>query len=528
MTDIVLTTLNARYWHTAFGLRCLLANMGELTERTVIREFSIGDSLIEVASDLLEHDPQIIGIGVYIWNVRQVAELVGHLRSIDPSVVIVLGGPEVSHETEQQDVVRQADYVVTGEADLAFASLCRRLLQGDRPQERIVAAPLPDLTDLVLPYHLYTDEDIAHRVIYVEASRGCPFTCEFCLSALDVPVRQADPDAFLKAMTDLLNRGARRFKFVDRTFNLNLKTSRRILEFFLQRQTDGLFVHFEMIPDRLPEALREIIARFPPGMLQFEIGVQTFNPQVSERISRRQNLTALEDNFRFLRERTGVHIHADLIVGLPGEDLESFGRGFDRLLSLDPQEIQIGLLKRLRGTPIVRHEREFRMVYSSVPPFEILRTRDLDFREMMRLRHLARTWDLVGNSGNFPASLSLMWSQQTSCFERFLDFSDDLVRRERRLHGIPLTRLAQRLFEYLTDVCGIDPQHAAETIWKDYTRHGRSDRPEFLRRFSLPAPCPERNRRDRGLPIRQRRHRQARTEEDAEDPVHSRYGPPNG
>src|SRR5262249_8011449 len=156
----------------------------------------------------------------------------------------------------------------------------------------------------------------------------------------------------------------------------------------------GNFYHFEMIPDRLPEALREIIARFPPGALQFEVGIQTFNPEVGKLISRKQDNVRLADNFHFLRERTSVHIHADLIVGLPGEDLNSCAAGFDRLVRLHPQEIQVGILKRLRGTPIVRHDAEWQMVYSSHPPYEILQTRLIDFATMQRLRRFARYWDL--------------------------------------------------------------------------------------------------------------------------------------
>ena len=149
------------------------------------------------------------------------------------------------------------------------------------------------------------------------------------------------------------------FKFVDRTFNLNLNIGKSILQFFLDRLRPGLFLHFEMIPDRLPEQLRSLIKQFPRGVLQFEVGVQTFNEQVAARISRKQDNTKLADNLTFLREETGVHVHADLIVGLPGETIESFGHGFDRLVALKPQEIQVGILKRLRGTPIVRHDAEF-------------------------------------------------------------------------------------------------------------------------------------------------------------------------
>jgi len=488
MHDIVLTTLNARYWHSAFGLRYLLANMRELTERTRILEFGINDSLVEVLADILEHRPRIVGIGVYIWNVRQVTELVGNLKRISPEVIVVLGGPEVSYDTCIQPVTELADFVVTGEGDLAFAELCRNLLAGQPPVEKIIHAAVPGMNDVQLPYHLYNAEDVANRVIYVEASRGCPFTCEFCLSALEIPVRQLDVDVFLAAMQDLMARGARQFKFVDRTFNLNLRVSRQILQFFLDRWVDGMFLHFEMIPDRLPESLRELIVQFPDGGLQFEIGVQTFNRDVGNQISRQQDVSKLEDNFRFLRQQTGVHIHADLIVGLPGEDITSFGRGFDRLMGLRPQEIQVGLLKRLKGTPIVRHDDSAEMVYSDHPPFEILQTGVVDFLTMMRLRHFARTWDLTGNSGNFPTSVELLCRDVESAFECLLQFSDFLVQREQRLHGISLVRLAEAVFEFMTEHREISQQEAAAAIWQDYIRNGRSDRPEFLRPFDLTVP----------------------------------------
>jgi radical SAM superfamily enzyme YgiQ (UPF0313 family) len=321
---IVLATLNARYIHAAFGLRYLLANLGELQEQATIAEFDINQRPIEIVERLLQLEPTILGFGVYIWNVAQTTEVVALLKRVRPDLHIVLGGPEVSYETDEQEIVRLADYTVTGEADLRFGEVCRQILAGEC-LPRSHPAELPATAQLASPYDWYTDEDIAHRVLYVEASRGCPFTCEFCLSSLDIPVRAFPLEPFLASLDRLLARGARQFKFVDRTFNLHLPTARAILQFFLDRWRDGLFVHFEMVPDRLPPELREIIAKFPGGALQFEIGIQTFDEATSKNISRRQNLARLEDNIRFLREHTGVHLHADLIVGLPGEDLASFG-----------------------------------------------------------------------------------------------------------------------------------------------------------------------------------------------------------
>lgn len=412
MPEILLTTLNAKYPHCAFGLRYLFANLGELQPRAEMIEFTINDAMLEVLDAIISRNPKIVGLGVYIWNIEPATRLVAALKRLRPDIIVVLGGPEVSFEIAEQPIVQLADYVITGEGDLAFANLCRTLLDGQRLELKVIAAELPRLDDLVLPYDFYSGEDIAHRVIYVEASRGCPFTCEFCLSALDIPVRQFPLEPFLAAIEKLLDRGCQAFKFVDRTFNLNPRVSRSILQFFLDRMRPGLFLHFEMIPDRLPDSLRELIVQFPPAVLQFEVGVQTFNDDVAVLISRRQDNEQLAANFRFLREQTGVHIHADLIAGLPGETLDSFAAGFDRLLALRPQEIQLGILKRLRGTPIIRHDAAEQMIYSPSAPYEVLSTRVLSAADLGRVRQLARMWDLLGNSGNFVETLPLLWRDE--------------------------------------------------------------------------------------------------------------------
>lgn len=484
-SEIVLATLNARYLHTAFGLRYLLANLGPLRPRATLLEFDIHQRPLDVVEALLAPEPRIIGLGVYIWNARETTEVVAALKRLRPDVFVVLGGPEVSFETDQQEVARLADYVITGEGDLTFARLCEQLLGGRRPSEKIITAELPEVTRLALPYEFYTDEDVAQRLIYVEASRGCPFTCEFCLSSLEVPVRAFPLGPFLEAMQRLLDRGVRHFKFVDRTFNLHLGVSRAILEFFRARYQPGLFLHFEMIPDRLPEPLREVIAGFPAGALQFEIGIQSFNAEVCALIRRRQDLQRTEENFRFLREHTGVHLHADLIAGLPGETLESFAAGFDRLVALGPQEIQVGVLKRLRGTPIGRHDTAWQMTYSPLPPYEILQNKLIDFGTMQRLRRFARYWDLVANSGNFVASTPLIWTDPAgaagSPFWAFWRFSEWLFGEAGRTHDLALVRLAEWLFRYLTQVVGHPPAAVAEVLRRDYQRGGRTDVPRFLR-----------------------------------------------
>jgi radical SAM superfamily enzyme YgiQ (UPF0313 family) len=483
MAEIVLTTLNAKYIHAAFGLRYLLANLGELKPRACILEFDINQRPLDIAEILLGQNPKIIGLGVYIWNVAETSEVVAAIKRVRPEVIIILGGPEVSFETDQQEIIRIADYTITGEADLKFAAVCRQLLNREKPPMKIIPSELPDLTLLALPYDLYDEKDVAHRVIYVEASRGCPFTCEFCLSSLDIPVRQFPLPLLLENLQKLLERGVQQFKFVDRTFNLNLNTSKALLEFFLEQYRPGLFLHFEMIPDRLPEQLREIIAKFPAGALQFEVGIQSFNEDALKNISRRQNYEKLADNFRYLRENTGVHIHADLIAGLPGESLDSFAKSFDTLVALGPQEIQVGILKRLRGTPIVRHDQAWAMVYNTHPPYEILQNKLLNFAALQQLRRFARFWDLVSNSGNFVGTTPLLWGDCNSPFAGFMQFTEWSYSRLGRRYQIALESLAEALFEFLTLEKHLPPAEIAKTIWNDWKRGGRHEKPSFLQDF---------------------------------------------
>jgi radical SAM superfamily enzyme YgiQ (UPF0313 family) len=509
MPEIVLATLNAKYAHSAFGLRYLLANLGELRERAVMLEGTIDERPVDFVEKILALAPSVVGLSVYIWNATQSLEIVRVLKRVQPELMVVLGGPEVSYEHQNQEIVSLADYLVIQEGELAFRELCQQLLDGQRPEQRILRGGQPKLDELQLPYALYSDHDLAHRVIYVEASRGCPFRCEFCLSSLDAGVRHWPIERLLEVFADLLERGARQFKFIDRTFNLRIEVGRAILGFFLERYTEGLFLHFEMVPDRFPQELRELVSQFPEAAVQFEVGIQSFDPEVQKRISRRQNNALLEDNLRFLRAETGVHVHADLIVGLPGESLALFALGFDRLVGLGPQEIQVGILKRLRGTPIIRHDQEYAMVYSPSPPYEVLSTGAIPFTEMMRAKRFARYWDMVANRGNFPQTLPLLLGSRP--FDQFMAFSDWLFTSTGATHKIGLPRLAELLFDYLL-VLGVEVAVAATALVNDYTRDSQRYVPPFLlTRLDVP---PELLRRPKALrapmttvlPSRQAKH----------------------
>lgn len=479
MNRILLATLNARYIHASLGMRYLLANMGPLEDQTKLLEFTVKQRPIEIAEQLLAEEPTIIGLGVYIWNAKESEELVAILKALRPEITIILGGPEVSYEQAEQRIVDLADYVIPGQGDLAFAELCQRLLDNNPPATKIVTPTPFKLEELQLPYRFFSDEDLQQRTIYVEASRGCPFKCEFCLSALDKTAVPFDQDRFLAEMDALYQRGLRRFKFVDRSFNLKPEQSNRILEFFLQRLDEDLFLHFELIPDHLPESLKTAIQKFPPGTLQFEIGVQTFDAEVQELINRKQDNLKTEANLRWLREKSNAHLHADLIIGLPGEDMAGFGKGFDRMVALQPHEIQVGILKRLRGAPIARHTETFGLRFQPAPPYNILQTDRISFTEMQRLNRFARYWDLIANNGRFPSSLPLILGDAP--FARFLQMSDWLYEQTGQTHQIHLPRLFTLLHQGMMTLAGIDTVEIVSALKSDFTLSGQKGVPLFSR-----------------------------------------------
>ena len=516
--QIILATLNAKYIHASLGLRYLLANMAahggeDLRARTVLREFTVARPVEEIVAALLTElgdatvteaptETQIIGFGVYIWNVTATTEVVRRLKLARPALLIVLGGPEVSYEHEAQEIVKLADFLVTGWGDVSFAKLCRSLIHGPRPLMKVHVGEQPALSEIVMPYAEYNEDDLAHRLLYVEASRGCPFKCEFCLSSLDKTAWAFPLDAFLHELDTLFQRGARNFKFVDRTFNLKIDASARILEFFLERLCPELFLHFEVIPDHLPERLKLLIARFPQGVLQFEIGIQSFNETVQQTISRRQDNLQTEENLRWLLGHSEAHLHTDLIFGLPGETLASFALGFDRLHALHPHEIQLGILKRLRGTPIIRHTEIFGMRYDPEPPYVVQETGAIDMTTMQAFTRLARYWDLIANSGRFKNSLPMLMAKP-SAFAAFQHFADWLWASTQATSGLTPEQLTDAIFDYACSVLAIPPAEVSARLLADYVASGARGNPQCLRgQFERPLPRARENK----LAQRQARH----------------------
>jgi len=488
MHTILLTTLNARYAHTALGLRYLYANLQELQPMAKIVEFTMNEQIQSIAEGLLIHSPRIIGIGVYIWNASQSAELIQTIKKVSPETIIVLGGPEAGYLPHRVDL-SNADYIISGEGEVAFYELCKKILSGDAPQEHFIKAPLPDLKSINLPYSAYDDEDLEHRYIYVEASRGCPFECEFCLSSIDEKVRNFPLDQLLEEFEILWQRGARSFKFIDRTFNLNMTFANRILDFFLSKEPP-YFAHFEVIPDHFPEVLKEKIARFPAGSLQLEIGIQTLDPVIAKGINRPLKVEKIFDNLRFLENETRAHMHLDLIVGLPGESIEGFGRNLDQLVSLTHSEIQIGILKNLSGTTLSRHDKEHGMVYSNIPPYDILQNNLLSFMQIQKMKRFARFWDIFYNSGSFNTTVPLLWNEG-KVFEGFYAFSEWIYTQTLSTWKISLERQIALIHTYLIE--RHDKEIVEAALMNDLSQRPEKTIPFFLRQSTQEKKTKETN-----------------------------------
>lgn len=483
MSAIVLATINARYSHASHALRCLQANLGSWREASVVREFVLTDPSTAIAEAILAEQPRLVGLSCAIWNIDQTLAVARILRLVDPKVRLVAGGPDVGRARHPPGLAETFDCLVAGEAELVLPTLVADLLAG-RPVSALVQAPAPDLAAVALPYDFYSDQDLAHRLVYAEFTRGCPHRCAFCQSAQDHRLRRFPSSQVFAALDRLLQRGATTIKLLDRSLDADRRLAAEVLDFLLERVRPGVRFHAEMVPEHLDDALFDRLARFPAGSLHVEVGVQSLDPAVLRRIGRHGEPQAALAAIERLRRSTAVEVHADLLAGLPGEGLAGIATGFDRLWHTRPHEIQLGILKRLRDSPLdlLAEDPTFDYRFNPQAPYELLASHDLSFAEVQEVKRIARAWELFANTGQFRQGLELLLAQAPSPFSAFACFVTWLRRQGHQAHGLSLRRQCELLAAYLIGTGHPEAQvHSALAI--DFA--GRADLrglPTFLQR----------------------------------------------
>ena len=471
--DILLVAINARYSHCSYAVRSLQANLGALSASSALLETDLDIQPFQLASQIAARRPRVVSFTAYLWNIRIIENTAQILRTIAPNIRLSIGGPEITPDYARPELF---DALTVGEGETTLRDLCERWLKKAGPTDGeplwhppTILTPDPeDTARLELPYALYTDTDLTQRTIYVEASRGCPYRCTYCTSA-DTGLRLIPLDRLLPALDVLWQRGLRRFKFLDRTFNAPEKHASDILDFFLARITHDTRLHFEINPDHLNAAFAAKIATFPQNTLHLETGVQTLNPRVAGLIGRSADTATTLANMRFLTHDTRATVHADLIFGLPGEDEASFAHGFNALVTAcNPPEVQVNLLKVLPGTRLARDAERLGLAFNREPPYEVLRSDTLDFASLTGIQCFARCWELVHNRNRFPHAVQALhaacngeyyWSYKT--------LASRIQNEEGKFFAISLPHLARHLRDHLIVTVGISEAEADRLIEAD-------------------------------------------------------------
>ena len=497
MKKIILTAINAKYIHSnpaVYSLKAYANQYGQLGDIEIeIANYTINQQPAEIIADLYQRRPEVVAISCYIWNIDVVYILLKELKKVLPSVDIWLGGPEVSFDAcrlmQKWPAIKG---IILGEGEQTFlelatfyqgtgtlgeiAGIVYRSGQGEIVQNE--QRTLIDLTKIPFLYH--NPDEFENRIIYYESSRGCPFRCSYCLSSIDKTVRLRDIDLVKKELAFFIAQKVSQVKFIDRTFNCNKAHAKEIWNYILEHDNGITNFHFEVAADLLSEEELAILNRFRPGAVQLEIGVQSTNPQTIQEIDRVMNVEKLSSIVARIHEGNNVHIHLDLIAGLPHEDYTSFGKSFDDVFRMHPQQLQLGFLKVLKGSKMHRKAKDYGLLYTDDAPYEVLCTNDISYAEILRLKQIEEMVELFYNSNQFRttlAALTLEFERPFAMFEALADFYEE------RGYYIQTPARSYRyhvLLEFVKTHFAEKTAYYKELLTRDlYLRENAKTRPDF-------------------------------------------------
>lgn len=440
--NVVLSTLNSKFIHSSLALRYLKAYGEAHGQAYDIVEYTINMPVLHILSDITEHDIDVLGFACYIWNIEMTLHVVDMVKAVRPDIKIVLGGPEVSFTADELlERCPNIDYIVQGEGEEAFHDLVTALQLGNDGLDPVIpgvrgrrdgsilgsleAVEVSDLSSIPFPYTEEDMEDLEHKIIYYESSRGCPFSCQYCLSGNKNTVRFFPQERTLEELQWFIDHGVKQVKFVDRTFNCAPHHHRPLMEFMRDSDTDMNF-HLEMEPELMTEWETNILCETPPGRIQIEVGVQSTHKKTLDAINRYNDWPYIQKSIRPIIQAGRTHVHMDLIVGLPHEDFKRFGQSFNDLFSLQPHALQIGFLKLLKGSG-VRRMREYKYVADPLAPYEVLSTHVLPYDDVRFLKYFEDVFERFYNSERFRTTFGYIGQQlihgETDAFTYFCDMT---------------------------------------------------------------------------------------------------------
>lgn len=411
---VVLVAVNSKYIHSNLAVKYLKAYTSDMQYQCENMEFSINDREERVVQEIVDENPDMIGFSCYIWNIEFIKKVSTLIKLINPMIEIFYGGPETSFSPKEFLENNIGDYLIEGEGEETYREFIAAKIDIDgsdkyknikglysKINDEIFYGgkrPLMDMSKIVFPYN--EDDNLENKIVYYEASRGCPFNCKYCLSSTTHGVRFLDINRVLKELQFFINKNVKLVKFVDRTFNCNKKFANAIWDYLIQNGAETSF-HFEVSADLFSKDSLEILKKAPKGMFQFEVGVQTTNNEILHNINRSIKFATIKEKVLELNELNNIKQHLDLIAGLPGEDFNSFRKSFNEVYEISPEELQLGFLKLLKGSEMREESEKWGMVYSPYPPYEILRTKDISYEELMILKKVEHMVDKYLNSGKF-------------------------------------------------------------------------------------------------------------------------------
>lgn len=460
-------------------MRYLKAFTKDLDFQGDIKEFSINDRVENILEGIIEEKPDVVAFSCYIWNMEFVNRLAELIKLVDPNIEILYGGPEVSYEGKEFLENHPGEYVIVGEGEKTFREFVLHKL-GEGKIEDIKGLnykrdgkvfenpkrPEMDMNELVFPYTY--EEDINNKIVYYEASRGCPFKCKYCLSSVMHGVRFLDVERVKKELKYFMERGLKLVKFVDRTFNCNREYTVELLKYLSEQDTETRF-HFEVAADLLTEEQIEILNNAPKGRFQLEVGVQTTNNEVLHNINRYITYENIKEKVLKVASGKNVMQHLDLIAGLPGEDLESFKKSFNDVHAIRPDEIQLGFLKLLKGSSMREEAEKWGIVYSPYAPYEIIRSKDISYEELLLLKKVEAMVDKYYNSCKFNNVIKFFLDIYDKPFDFYYDlamFFEEKGNFKRSIGNVEYYKIL--LDFYLEKIGGEDEGLFKEVLKFDY------------------------------------------------------------